>query len=113
MKSSSHIAKKKESHLIQNPSLQRTKTTPKVSNPTPTKLKVSNPTPTTPKASNPTPSPPVFIDDDYYEDDGFVVDDVDNCEQLQSLIRQLVRPQGYDPELSISFYLFYLFFFNI
>ena len=85
----------------------------KVSNPTPTKLKVSNPTPTQPRISNPTPSPPVFIDDDYYEDDGFVVDDVDNCEQLQSLIRQLVRPQGYDPELSISFYLFYLFFFNI
>ena len=66
------------------------KTTPRVSNPNP----------------NPNPTSQLYIDDDNYEDDGFVVDDVDNCEQLQLLIRQLVRPQGYDPELSISFYLF-------
>lgn len=68
------------------------KTTPRVSNP--------NPNP------NPNPTSQLYIDDDHYEDDGFVVDDVDNCEQLQSLIRQLVRPQGYDPELSISFFIY-------
>ena len=41
---------------------------------------------------------------DQYEDDGFIVEDVDNCEELQMVIRQMVRPQGYNPELSISFF---------
>ena len=46
-----------------------------------------------------------YIDEDLdqYEDDGFIVDDVDNCEDLQRIIRQMVRPQGYDPSLTISF----------
>lgn len=46
-----------------------------------------------------------YIDEDLdqYEDDGFIVDDVDNCEDLQRIIRQMVRPQGYDPALTISF----------
>lgn len=46
---------------------------------------------------------PVYEEDDNYEDDGFVVNDVDNCKEIQMLIRQMVRPQGYDPTLSISF----------
>lgn len=47
---------------------------------------------------------PVYKDDDNYENDGFVVNDVDNCKEIQMLIRQMVRPQGYDPTLSISFW---------
>ena len=41
--------------------------------------------------------------DDQVEEDGFVIEDVDNCEVIKTLIRNLVRPQGYDPALSISF----------
>ena len=96
------MIKKKESSSVQTQSLQKVKAQQYQSTQQ-EKYQSNQPTQQVKSHSNISTLENPYVDDDHYEEDGFVIDDVDNCEELQMLIRQIVRPQGYDPELSISF----------